>query len=218
MDSKIRIAAIKSGSFADGPNGPRTVIWLQGCSIRCPHCQNKNLWDPEGPAVKHSPSVAANFILDIADRQPLTITGGEPFDQADVLAWTLRRIRELDPDRHIILYSGYEWAEIEACLHQAHSVTRDILDRIDILVDGPYVKHEDDPYIQWRGSRNQRAIDVRATMARDRSTWADPVVLDWDTPTIEIDDDTSYATGGTFGNLGIDYHIILRCGEVGSDG
>ena len=219
----MNIAKIARGSMTDGPGGPRTVVWLQGCSIRCPGCQNWALWPKEtSDMMNMSPDDAADLVRDIARGQPLTITGGEPFDQPEDLA---RFLGLLHDDYHIILYTGRTLTDLvrlsqsEAGAGLVGLAVTLALGYIDVLVDGPYRQELDNAYLQWRGSSNQRAIDMPATIQahiKGGHGWFNPglaVTLDWDRPTVEIIGGVAYATGGLFGDLGLDPDPIPRCGE-----
>lgn len=236
---KINIAKIKPGSMVDGPGGPRTVVWLQGCSIRCQGCQNWALWPKRtSDMLSVSPEEAARIVLAISDGQPITITGGEPFDQAEVMGPFTKFLRnqagELGMDEpHIIIYTGYRYedlvqrASMKSALNAAAVGAFIALDNANVLVDGQYDETQDSPWIQWRGSRNQRPIDLRATrnwcQAVNQGGWLDeqlmPITLeeDWDTPTLEVVGGVIYGTGGLLGELyGASDEIVKateRCGE-----
>lgn len=230
---KINIARIKTGSMVDGPDGPRTVVWLQGCSIRCAGCQNWALWPRETTdMLSLEPAEAAAMVLGIAQDQPITVTGGEPFDQAEALGPFVIALKKWGGrPPHIIIYTGYRyedilphnWLKTDAC--QKNVGAWMALDKADVLVDGEYIARLDTPSLQWRGSANQRPIDLGATRG-----WVDacgpdhagiPVLLDWDTPTLEIVGGTVYATGGLLDKLDLEMFGIVeaipRCGEYEED-
>lgn len=233
---RINIARIKTGSMVDGPGGPRTVVWLQGCSIRCPGCQNWSLWPAEtSDMLSLPPAEAADLVLSLAKGQPITITGGEPFDQAEALGPFVVALKSLlekgaEPP-HVIIYTGRRYEKIlpETWVTQ-DPTSMDVgaylaLDFADVLVDGPYIERLDHPHLQWRGSTNQRPIDLRATRNWTTSHSLDqaalPILLDWDTPTIEIVGGTLFATGGLLKGLNLDEYgvaeSIPRCGEFEKD-
>jgi hypothetical protein len=99
------------------------------------------------------------------------------------------------------------------------------LDFADVLVDGPYIERLDHPHLQWRGSANQRPINLRATnegiVSQELDLATNPVLLDWDTPTIEIVGGVLFATGGLLKGLNLaEYGVaesIPRCGEFEND-
>ena len=218
----LRIHKQVQESYTDGPDGPRHVIWLQGCSIRCPGCQNKELWSSEAKTMLITTGHNLARHLWTTTKNPLTITGGEPFDQVGGLAQFLHDIKQLDPDRHITVYTGYTWEHLHDTIRRAETLkvkptTRAALYYIDVLVDGPYDPELDDDYMQWRGSSNQRVIDVQASLAADPDGGA-IVTLDWDTPAIEIDNGTLYATGGLIEDLDLaeagEAGDVPRCGQA----
>ena len=169
------------GSFVDGPGGPRTVLWTQGCPVRCPGCQNKALW-PEGGGREGSPFFLALRLA--GANRPVTITGGEPFYQPEDLAAMLRYLRKMQPHVNIIVYTGYV---LEDLLDMAQAIPAicDALESIDVLVDGPYLRDQDHDGLQWRGSANQRAIDLPETLEFGLGQ-GEIVTLDWNRPVLTL--------------------------------
>jgi anaerobic ribonucleoside-triphosphate reductase activating protein len=178
-------------SRVDGP-GERAVLWTQGCPIHCPGCQNRHLWDPAGGRDGHPFWLAMRLAtLNL----PVTITGGEPFYQPEALAELLSTLRALRPGVEILVYSGYTLGTLLSTGYTRGPLASvaampstgdapaigDALALIDVLVDGPYVAAEDHDALQYRGSANQRALDLPATLAA-----LEPVELDWDTPRLTI--------------------------------
>ena len=198
------ISKIVSPTYVDGP-GQRTAVFLQGCSIRCQGCQNMHLWQAGGGVNVAVADLAEKLV---AIGLPITITGGEPFDQAGELAQLLRLLCAAHPQPHVIVYSGYTFEQLaERGGDVAHA-----LRRADVLVDGPYIAKQDAPGMQYRGSANQRAIDLPATLAQGTV-----VTLDWNTPEIIITFD-----GGLLGATPVmtefqDLGIVAdarRCGQT----
>jgi anaerobic ribonucleoside-triphosphate reductase activating protein len=153
----INYQTILTNSWTDGPRGPRTVLFMQGCTVRCPGCQNQQLWPREG-GTTIAPSVLADML--IATGQPITITGGEPTDQPLALAALMIAIRWIDPNRDVIVYTGRTMED----LVQNHRQAMIGLNLATTVVDGPYIADQDDDHLQWRGSANQRAIDMAASL------------------------------------------------------
>jgi len=213
---RIRFHSIISPSYVDGP-GRRATLFLQGCSIRCPGCQNPHLWPAtDGHGHLASPQALADILIETG--LPITISGGEPFDQAADLYNLLYHIKTADPNRHVIVYSGHTF---EALLATHRFEILAALALADILVDGPYIQDQDDPLMQYRGSRNQRVIDLPATCARpiyDVLTTSGPVLLDWDTPELILTTDgdllASSPIAADFAALGHNT-FTRRCGETG---
>ncbi len=178
---KIRIDKIVPDSYVDGP-GRRSVLFVQGCPLACPGCQNRRLWTVEGGYLVDVNELAETFITvalttQSSPRPRLTISGGEPFAQPEALAYLLRKLREYGAG-HIIVYSGYI---LEQLLERNLLAVQQALSRIDVLVDGPYLIDQDNPWMQYRGSANQRVIDLSATLNS-----GEIVLLDWDRPEVIV--------------------------------
>lgn len=138
-------------------DGLRVVLWVAGCTHHCEGCQNPVTWDPEGGILFDRAAKEEIFEqLDQAYIDGITFSGGDPLyvgNREEVLALA-KEIRERYPDKSIWLYTGYRFEEIweeplMACL--------------DVLVDGRYLEEERDVTLPWRGSANQRVIDVQKT-------------------------------------------------------
>lgn len=171
----MRIHRFVIGSCVDGP-GRRAVLFVQGCCLHCPGCQNPRLWPPGG-GLDLAPETLAAALL--ATGLPVTISGGEPFDQAEGLARLAALLAAAGAE--IIVYTGYA---LEALLRRAAGdpAVEQALGHVGVLVDGPYVASLGGPDLQYRGSRNQRPIDLPASLASGSAA-----LLDWDTPEIVID-------------------------------
>lgn len=180
---KIRIDKIIPASYVDGP-GRRSVLFVQGCPLACPGCQNRRLWPAVGGHLVDVNELAEAFITialttQSSPRPRLTISGGEPFAQPEALAYLLRKLRDAERGAgHIIVYNGYI---LEQLLERNLPAVQQALSRIDVLVDGPYRVDEDSPWMQYRGSANQRIIDLPATLNN-----GEIVLLDWDRPEVII--------------------------------
>ena len=156
----VRIAAIVYGCLTEGP-GPRTVIWFQGCPIRCPGCYNSHLWPFEGGHKMSVEDVLKQVRPGLARGDVgVSLVGGEPLAQPEVCAELSAALREMGV--HVVVYSGLVYEDI-ASLVTVISAFQMILNHADVLVDGPFIRSEYDPAIAYRGSRNQRVIDLRAT-------------------------------------------------------
>jgi len=156
----LRLAGTLNDSTADGP-GLRYVVFAQGCPFRCEGCHNPQTHDPEGGSdadvdgIKRE--IEANPLL-----SGLTLSGGEPFVQAAALLplaeWA--RGRGLT----VMTYTGYTWEELTALAAEAGSVSA-LLAATDWLVDGRFALAERDLTLRFRGSRNQRILDVARSLA-----------------------------------------------------
>lgn len=147
---EVRVARIVDRTHVLGP-GPRAVVMVQGCELRCHGCTVPETHDRDGGMRVPIADLASrlNAIDGIAG---VTFTGGEPFLQAGALATVIEALRAERPELSTMSYSGYrvEWLRAKGSPAQA-----ELLDRLDLLVDGPYVERLHAP-LRWRGSSNQR--------------------------------------------------------------
>ncbi|MGI6406785.1 MAG: anaerobic ribonucleoside-triphosphate reductase activating protein [Syntrophaceticus sp.] len=161
---KLRIAGYTEESVVDGP-GIRFVIYAQGCPHRCTGCHNPETWDFNG-----GEEITAEEILSLIRGtqllQGVTLSGGEPFAQAEVLAAFAKQVKVMGLD--IVTYTGYTFEELLEMSKDAQGIKL-LLERSDFLVDGPYLASERDLSISYRGSRNQRFLDVAASLAAARA-------------------------------------------------
>ena len=138
--------------------GLRAVLWLSGCSHRCPGCQNPLTWDPDGGLPFDESAKNELFSLLARDYlSGLTLTGGDPLfpaNRQEVLS-LVREVNARFPDKTIWLYTGYSAEEVFSWEGMPY---------IDILVDGRYEEAKRDPAALWRGSTNQRVIDVKKSL------------------------------------------------------
>ncbi len=159
----LRIAGIVRESIVDG-EGLRFVIFGQGCPHRCPGCHNPQTHDFSGGTV-----VPFSRLLSEIRKNPLlkgvTFSGGEPFCQAEAFARLARQIRTLPGKLDLTVYSGYTFEEL---LEKAKTEpgTAALLKEADFLIDGPYHSEERDLSLLFRGSRNQRYLDLKLSLAR----------------------------------------------------
>lgn len=155
----LRIFGTADDSIVDGP-GIRFSVFTQGCTHACLGCHNPEAQPFEGgklvtlEELKHE--IVANPLL-----AGITLTGGEPFEQAKPLL----ALAKWAQDRGLTVwaYSGYEGEELLAGIPSAKA--RELLEAVDVLVDGPFIKAEATHDLKWRGSANQRIIDVPASFA-----------------------------------------------------
>ena len=192
---KIRINRIVPRSYTDGP-GLRTVVFLQGCDIKCPGCQSPHTWDVNGGVEHDVEDIAETLTLLANGHGNITISGGEPFMNPEALLELIIALRRKGV-KHIVVYTGYTLGQLQSpndpaakyglmknvpgagyALQHGHRmlpVIHGILLNIDVLVDGPFVANLDHNKITWRGSSNQRVIDVPASIAAN-----EVITLDWD--------------------------------------
>lgn len=131
-----------------GP-GSRVVLWVRGCTIGCPGCMTQDLWAKGQP--RPIEPLAIELIRHLSTSDGLTISGGEPFQQARPIAELIKLLRA-QLDLNVVCYSGFVWERLNR-----EPESRELLECIDVLIDGPYRKEASNDK-QWRGSDNQRAI------------------------------------------------------------
>lgn len=147
----------------DGP-GIRMVVFAQGCKHRCPGCHN-----PETHSFDGGTLVTVDSIIDQAKKNPLldgiTFSGGEPFEQAEAFAVLAKEAKKLN--LNIVTYTGYTYEYIvENFLN--FSGWEALLNETDILVDGRYEEDKRNLLLKFRGSENQRIIDIKRTKSENR--------------------------------------------------
>ena len=157
---QLRIADLVNDSIVDGP-GIRFTIFTQGCPHHCPGCHNPQTHDSHGgqwvdiDAIYQK--IAANPRL-----EGLTLSGGDPFDQPAPLAALCARVRTLG--LNIWAYTGYTWEALQA--RPADDPVHALLAQLDVLVDGPFILAQRSLEIPFRGSTNQRLIDVPRSLTK----------------------------------------------------
>lgn len=150
----IRVLDIIGGTSVDGP-GLRTSIYFAGCTHNCPGCHNPESHDTEGGR----PMTVGEIMEIIADNDfNVSFSGGDPMYQAEALLPLVRLIHEAGYT--LWCYTGYTYEEVAAS-----PVMNALLDYVDVLVDGRYIDALRDTGLRFRGSSNQRIIDVRASRA-----------------------------------------------------
>jgi anaerobic ribonucleoside-triphosphate reductase activating protein len=142
----VNIARMVARSAANGP-GERFVIWVQGCSLACKGCWNPDTWSFRARDLRSVESIAGE-ILATEGIEGLTLTGGEPFLQAKALGELARVVR--NHGLSIFIFTGFEMDEL------LHPYQLELLKYADVVVTGRYVESARIPWIEWRGSANQR--------------------------------------------------------------
>ena len=156
----IRLASdLQSDSIVDGP-GLRTVIWTQGCGHKCPGCQNPQTWDFEGGG-----EVPLDMVYEALDeleyQQGITFSGGDPMYQPYPCTEIAKYCKE--KGYNIWVYTGFTYEELMK-MAKKDKIYLEFLKYIDVLVDGRFILKERDLNCLFRGSRNQRLIDVPKTL------------------------------------------------------
>ena len=153
---QLRISGVIEESIVDGP-GFRYVIFTQGCPHGCPGCHNPQTHDFNGGTL-----IDPLCLLPEIDENPLlsgvTFSGGEPFVQPKALLPLAREIKKRG--LHLLIYSGYTYEQLSA-LARTDQAIAELLRLCDTLIDGPYVEEERDLTLHFRGSSNQRILQLR---------------------------------------------------------
>jgi len=163
----LRLGGLEAESIVDGP-GFRCTVFVQGCPLSCPGCHNQALQAFEGGQVVEIEALAAAHFANPL-LEGITLSGGEPFAQAEACAALARlaRARGLS----VFCYTG---STFEALAASGRPDWGALLAEVDVLVDGPYVAALRDLSLRWRGSSNQRLVDVVASRAAGRAVLWEP--------------------------------------------
>lgn len=157
----MRVLKIIEGTSVDGP-GLRTSVYLAGCRHHCPGCHNPQSWDPQGGT-----EMSVDELMQVIDynEAPVTLSGGDPLQHPGVLELA-RRVRE--GGYNLWCYTGHTWEEITSDPHLL-----EVVQLCDVVVEGRFVLAQRDTSLRFRGSKNQRMIDVRPTLATGNITLFD---------------------------------------------
>ncbi len=143
-------------------DGLRVVLWVAGCTHQCPQCHNPITWDIEGGIPFDDAAKTELFDALAKDyNSGITFSGGDPLHPANraEVATLLEEIHTRYPQKTIWLYTGYTWDAIKDFPYIAY---------IDVLVDGPFLIDQRDIKLHWRGSANQRVINVKETVRQNQ--------------------------------------------------
>ena len=170
----MNYATIKNCDIANGP-GVRVSLFVSGCTHRCPGCFNEVAWDfAYGEPFTQQ---TVDYILNLLKPdyvQGLTLLGGEPFEPENqgAVVDLLRQVKKAYPHKSIWAFSGYLFEK--DILSGRLGDTAEYLSYLDVLVDGPFVESKKNLSLRFRGSENQRLIDVPASLARGETVlWQD---------------------------------------------
>lgn len=153
-DVSLRVAGVIEESIVDGP-GIRFVLFLQGCRLHCPGCQNPQTWDFDGGTLVPSDEVLAR-IRENPLVHGVTFSGGEPFEQAEALLPLAKELKA--QGYHLMAFSGFT---LEQLVQKPEC--RALLEQLDLLVDGPFIEAQKSLDLRFRGSRNQRILNMPST-------------------------------------------------------
>lgn len=153
----MRYNLIRKMDISNGP-GVRVSIFMQGCQFHCKNCFNPETWDFEGGEEFTDDTIKK--VLELCNKSEvkgLSILGGEPMNPVNIEGTTklAKAFKEKYPEKNIWTWSGYKFEELK---------DKDVMKYIDVLVDGNYKDELHDPTLKWKGSANQRVIDVQKSM------------------------------------------------------
>ena len=166
-------------------DGLRVVLWLSGCSHHCYNCQNPQTWNPDS-GIPFDKSAKQEIFDELSKDYiaGLTLTGGDPLyeNNLDEVLKLVKEIRISFPEKTIWLYTGFEWNQIMnmqvmqpifSCKDLESKIQnilkrQEIIKMCDVLVDGEYIDEQKDLTLKFRGSKNQRVIDVKKSLAQNK--------------------------------------------------
>lgn len=181
----MRYASIRNLDISNGEN-VGVSLFVQGCPFHCHNCFNSNTWDFNG-GKEWTPQIKERFIQ-LIDRpyiKRISFLGGECLADQNLheVLQLIKEIRNLFPNKTIWLYTGYSWENImnykscssdnfdyieESYVDGLYEMRKEIISLCDIVVDGEYIDEKRDLTLKWRGSSNQRVIDVKQTLAKNK--------------------------------------------------
>ena len=163
-------------------DGLRVVLWLSGCSHHCYNCQNPQTWNPDS-GIPFDESAKQEIFNELSKDyiSGITFSGGDPLyeNNLDEVLKLVKEIRISFPEKSIWLYTGYDFDLLNSKYNEykytpfaANAdewLTRwEIISNINVLVDGEYIDEQKDLTLKWRGSKNQRVIDVKQSLAHNK--------------------------------------------------
>lgn len=171
---EIRYAQIRSLDLSNG-EGIGVALFVQGCHFHCPNCFNPETWDFNSG--KEWTEEVKNKFMELANHpyiKRISILGGEPLaeENLDDVLDLVNRIRLSIPQKSIWLYTGFIWEEIrkgnmeDGLKYGDWTKRAKIITECDVMIDGRYIDLQRDISLPWRGSKNQRVIDIKKTLQK----------------------------------------------------
>ena len=164
----MNYGAIKNCDIANG-SGVRVSLFVSGCRNHCPGCFQPETWNfAYGQPFTGETEEELLRLLKPGYINGLTLLGGDPFEPENQCALLpfLRKVRAAYPEKDVWAYTGYTWEQLTSGVHRVRlPETVEMLNLIDILVDGPFVQEKKNIRLHFRGSENQRFIDVKRSLA-----------------------------------------------------
>lgn len=166
----MRYASIRKMDISNG-EGVGVALFVQGCSFHCKGCFNSETWDFNGG--KEWTEEVENDFLELVSKPYITrisILGGEPLEKENLgcLYYLVMKIKKDYPDKKIWIYSGYTFEKLMSDYPQINVFRQLILKYCDVLVDGQFEEDKKDLMLKFRGSKNQRVIDVQESLKQNK--------------------------------------------------
>ena len=170
----MNYATIKPVDIANGP-GVRVSLFVSGCTHRCKGCFNEEAWDFQfGKPFTQEVQEQLLSSLDHDYIEGLTLLGGEPMEPSnqEALLPFIRAVRERLPQKTIWCFTGYDFEkDILGRMMEASSVTRELIPLFDVMVDGKFVAEKRNLSLKFRGSENQRVLNVKKSLEEKQAGW-----------------------------------------------
>lgn len=172
----MNYAAIKPTDVANGP-GVRVTLFVSGCTHYCKGCFNSEAWDFDyGQGFTEEPQEELLRLLSPDYIVGLTLLGGEPMEpvnQAELLPF-MKKVRERFPEKTVWCFTGYDFEkDILGKMFPLSEVTRELVPLFDVMVDGKFVEEKKNLRLKFRGSENQRILDVKKSLAAGAAVWCE---------------------------------------------
>ena len=170
----MKYATIKTYDVANGP-GVRVSLYVSGCNHHCKGCFNPETWDFNYG--KEFTQDTINTLLNAMDKEyidGITILGGEPLDPVNQkeVANLINQVKQKYPNKSIWCFTGFDFEkEVMGKMYKTFDTTKQIIDNLDVLVDGKFKEDKKNLSLRFRGSENQRIIDVKKTLNSDQIIW-----------------------------------------------
>ena len=151
-------------------DGIRVVLWVSGCKHHCPECQNPETWEFNS-GIPFLMSDLNEIIEELKKdyTSGLTLSGGDPLavENRSVVSYIIRTVKNMFPDKTVWVYTGYTFDYLLSKVDK-DPYLKDILNYTDVLIDGEYKKDLRDISLKWRGSSNQKVIDVQKSLKENK--------------------------------------------------
>lgn len=172
----MNYATIKECDVANGP-GVRVSLFVSGCNHHCKGCFNQMAWDFNyGTPFTEETIEKILKDLDKDYIEGLSLLGGEPLEYANQkgLVDLVKRVKEKFPNKSIWCYTGFDFEkDVIGKMYSTFHATKELISNIDVIVDGKFEEAKKNPSLAFRGSENQRLIDVQQSMKQGKLIWAD---------------------------------------------